>query len=678
MRHGSLVLLCFACGSLLLGGKARGADGATQPAPATQPATMPADQSSAAAGDDLTHLSLEDLMNVEVTSVSKKKQSILDAPAAITVISEDDISRSGFSTIPDLLRLVPGMDVARVNSSDYAISVRGFNDQFADKLLVLQDGRSLYTPLFGGTYWETVDYIMADLDRIEVIRGPGATLWGANAVDGVINITSKDSRDTQGWLLSSRASNDDSNFSARYGGKLAPDTFYRAYIKTKYVNDLDDAGGGGAGDSWYALRGGFRIDKHPSDDNTLTLQGDITGDRARQPTPAIPPDVPAGTLGRNTVAGNMIARWDHRDGEDANSSLQIYYDYLKVDDHATNFDQHTFDVDFHDRFKVGESNEVSWGVGYRNIDSNIVNSPELFAFPETRDDNLVSAFVQDTYTLQPDRWFVTIGSKFEYNDYTGFEIQPSARLLWKATKETSVWGAISRAVSTPSRVNDDLRVIAPVGTNELEVLGNPSLQSEELTAYELGYRVQPGKQLKIDVTAFYNNYDRLKSLEYAGAPMAGPPVIIPATFVNGLSGDTYGGEISSTVEITDNWRLEGSYSLLQSSFRAEPGQDISNSAQIFHGSSPQSQAQLHSYLDITKNVQLNASVYYVGKVEEFNVPAYVSTDLNVAWKPLESLEVTVGILNLFDNHRPEFGVTGGQGIASEVPRTFYGQMTYRF
>ena len=669
---------CFICGALAVASVSPAAERAPPPTPTTEP-TVRAAEPTAQKGDDLTHLSLEDLMDVQVTSVSKKKQSILDAPAAVTLITADDISRSGFSTIPDLLRLAPGTDIARVNGHDWAVAVRGQNDQFANKLLVIQDGRSLYTPLYGGVFWDTVDYVLQDLDRIEVIRGPGATLWGANAVNGVINITSKDSRDTQGWLLSARGSNDDSNFVARYGGKLSDDTYYRVYLKTNYDAGLIEPGGGNAGDDWYGMRGGFRIDKHPDDNDTYTLQGDLGANRTHQRSDLLIPTPPFAVernFGRTDATGNVLARWDHRAGADSDFSLQMYYDYLKYDDHLANVDTNTFDIDFHHRFKLGASNEVVWGMGYRLVNSNITASPEFLGNPATRNDGIYSAFIQDTLTLVPEKWFLTIGSKLEHNDYTGFEFQPSARLLWKPNEQSSVWAAVSRAVSTPSRDESNARVTTFLGQAELQLQGNPNQRSEELLAYELGYRVQPAKEVSIDVTAFYNNYDRLRGVSH-GAPQFGSPVVVPAIWDNDIKGETYGGEVAAKWRLTDRWRLEGSYSLLEARFGAGNASD-SVTARNSQSSAPRNQAQIHSYWDITSNLQLNAGAFYVGRVREFNIPAYISTDLNLTWRPRESLEFTVGVLNLFDNHHPEFGVTGGQGVASETPRTFYGQMTYRY
>ncbi|MDB5328835.1 MAG: ligand-gated TonB-dependent outer rane channel, partial [Phycisphaerales bacterium] len=331
MRLHHAILSAAAIVAASLSATAYAQTAATRPA-AAEPATdtaMPSLEGAATGSADLTKLSLEDLMNVEVTSVSRKKQSIFAAPAAVSVITQDDIRRSGFSTIPDMLRMAPGVDVGRINSYSWAVGVRGLNSQFNGNLLVLQDGRSLYNTLFGGVFWDTVDYVTPDIERIEVIRGPGATLWGANAVNGVINITTKDAKDTQGWLIDTRASNDDSTLSARYGGKLDADTYYRAYLKTKYNNELDDSNGDNIGDDWYGLRGGFRVDRHLNND-TLTFEGEANNNRIRSPynyPSAAPPFVDLETVDRNDTTAHFLARLNHRVDDDSDWTLQVYYDF---------------------------------------------------------------------------------------------------------------------------------------------------------------------------------------------------------------------------------------------------------------------------------------------------------------------------------------------------------------
>jgi iron complex outermembrane receptor protein len=670
-----------------IGLSAAAAAGTTAPSAPTTQAIPVASQ-----GDDMTGLSLEDLMNVEVTSVSKSKQSIADAPAAVTVISQDDIARSGFSTIPDLLRLVPGMDVGQVDGSTWAVSARGLNSEYANSLLVLQDGRTVYSPVFGGVVWNTVDYILPDLDRIEVIRGPGATLWGANAFNGVVNITSKDAEETQGLYVATRGSNEDSSLEARYGAKLSDDTYYRVYAKGRYDTGLDQASDGGSnGDPWSAYQDGFRIDKHASDHDVFTLQGDLSYSPLNIPTNVptfVPPFTRDQTLHAFDNAGNIMGRWTHTQDERNGFSLQAYDDYALIDDGLASFSRNSVDLDFQDKFGLGASNEVTWGAGYRFTDANAHASSlnTLTLDPSASTDNVCNAFLQDAITLVPDQWVLTLGSKLEHNDPTGFDLDPSARLMWTPDATNSFWAAISRATQTPSLVDEYIRNISarleiPSGTSyspaEVLLSGDPNFQSAQLTAYELGYRAQVTKQVSIDVAAYYDSYSNMESVQQ-GAPIPGPLTLIPLSEANGIDGSIYGGEISTQVQVTPAWKLEASYSLLEASFHPKAGSADTADATHDATSSPQNMAQIHSYLDVTKNLQLNASVYYVDRIREFNVPAYISTDLNVSWQINEAMNLTVGVNDLFDPEHPEFGSTGNLSVAGQVPRTVYAQLSYRF
>jgi iron complex outermembrane receptor protein len=681
---GLLFLLCM--GTVAVAAEPATQTATTAPEAATAPTTT--------GGNELTDMSLEDLMNVQVTSVSKKKESIADAPAAVTVLDQDTISRSGFNTIPDLLRLAPGMDVARINSFTWAVSARGANNQFANDLLVVQDGRTLYTPTDAGVFWNTVDYVIPDLERIEVIRGPGATLWGSNAVNGVVNITSKDARDTQGWLVSGLGSNDNSNLVARYGGKISDDTFYRVYFKGKYDNALPNTMPAlqqtNTTDNWESQRGGFRIDKHASDKDTFTLQGDLANDQIHQPigVPVAAPSFIQNTVWRDSdTTGNALGRWTHRVDKDSDFSLQLYYDYLQISQGPEKFSQNTVDIDFNDHFNLGDHNEVTWGAGYRGYHLDINNAYPITLSPTSQFRNLYSFFLQDKIALTPDKLFLTLGSKLEHNDFTGFELEPSARLLWIPDKQNSVWASVSRATRSPSLYNEEIhgtlaRFAVPNGSGgyvpaAATISGNPDFDSEKLVAYELGYRLQPTRRVSIDVSAYYNNYTSLQSVQQ-GTPQPGATYIFPSQFANGIQGDTYGGEIAANVQMTDYWRLSASYSLVHATFENMPGSNDRTTAAADSGSAPRNQAQLHSYLDITKHLHFNAGAYFTDRVNEYNVPAYVSTDLNVMWEPHEGMEVTVGVLNLIDQRHPEFGVSAGQGFADELPRTFYGMVTYRF
>jgi len=406
---------------------------------------------------------------------------------------------------------------------------------------------------------------------------------------------------------------------------------------------------------------------------------------------AIP--VPAAPFSQNVVwngsdtTGNLLGRWTHRIDQDSDFSVQLYYDYLEISQGPEDFSQNTADIDFNDRFQLGTRNQITWGAGYRAYQTNDKANDLLEFEPRVQLRNLYNIFLQDQIAIVPDRLFLTLGSKLEHNDFTGFEVEPGARLLWTPDKQNSVWASVSRATETPSLADTDLRLLAqrfevPNGSGgtvpaEATVMGNPEHDSEKLVAYEAGYRMQPTKRVSIDLSVYYNNYTSLESLESA-APQPGATVVFPNTFANNIQGDTYGGEIATNVQITDRWRLAASYSLLHASFERVPGSNDTTSAADYSGSSPRNQAQLHSYVDITRRLHFNAGVYFTGSVPEYSIPAFTSVDLNLMWEPIDAMEVTVGVTNLLQNRHPEFGTSYGQGFADQVPRTVFAQVSYRF
>src|SRR4051812_13006365 len=468
---------------------------------------------------ELATMSLEDLSNLRVSTVSKHAERVTDAPAAVFVLTGEDIRRSGATSIPDALRMAPGVQVARLDSHNWAITSRGFNDLYADKLLVLMDGRSVYTPLFSGVYWDVQDTFMEDIDRIEVIRGPGAALWGANAVNGVINIITKSAKETQGGLLVGGYGTEEQGFGGvRFGGTIRDDAFYRVYAK--YFNRDDSALPSGArnNDDWQNLRGGFRMDWEPSAQNLFTLQGDAYYAEENQTfllfTPAPGEEVhPSRTY---THGANILGRWTHNFAADSELKLQSYFDYTSR--HLDWFEEtrNTADVELQYRLPVGERQNWEAGIGYRYSDSrNLKSNFTLSFFPPQRATHIFNTFVQDEISLVKDRLRLTLGSKFEHNDYTSWEIQPSARLLWTPHEKHSFWASVSRAVRTPSQADSDSRitsaVVPGVPPTVVWLQGNPDFRSEILIAYELGYRVQPHPKVSLDLALFYNDYDRLRS-----------------------------------------------------------------------------------------------------------------------------------------------------------------------
>ena len=458
---------------------------------------------------DLTKLSLEELMDIEVTLVSRKKEKLFETAAAAFVLTQEDIRRSGVTSIAEALRLVPGMVVARIDANKWAVSARGFNGRFAQKLLVLIDGRSAYTPLFSGVFWEVQDVLLEDVERIEVIRGPGATLWGSNAVNGVINIATRSAQDSQGGMAVVGGGTEERAVGQlRYGGRLGEDAYYRVYGKYFDRDAFVDAEGQDGADEWHMARGGLRLDWQADERNTLTTQGDIygggTGQRYRFAA-LEPPYQRVVDDETQRAGGNILVRWEHLNSAKSDLALQVYYDRTEWDDVLMQEIRDTYDVDFQHRFALSARQEVVWGWGYRHTRDATRGGFEFSLEPARRGVNFFSFFAQDNIALTDRKLRLIAGGKFEYNDYTGFEYQPNARLLWTPQPEQTAWAAVSRAVRLPSRADDDVRLAfltLPPGTildNTLPAMvvgmGDRQMKAEKLHAFEAGYRFRPRPDL---------------------------------------------------------------------------------------------------------------------------------------------------------------------------------------
>ena len=631
---------------------------------------------------DPTEFSLEDLANIKVTSVSKKETSLEDAPAAVTVITQEDIRRLGITSLPEALRWAPGMDVGRIDSHTWAISARGFESHFANKLLVMIDGRTIYESSFGGVHWDIQDVAMEDLDRIEIVRGPGATLWGANAVNGVINIITRSAKETQGTLISTSVGTEDQpSTTLRYGGQLASNLYYRAYVKYFDRDGLVDSTGKDAMDDWSAVRGGFRLDWEPATDNLLTLQSDYYYTEPRYNISQVslsPPSTTNLNLQSYNSGGNVLGRWTRNFSDASQISLQAFYTHSEYEIAHNPERADTFDVEMQDRFGLGTWNDILWGAGYRLIKDDLAPGPNLIWTPRRRNMQLFTGFVQDDITVVPDRLHLSLGSKFEHNDFTGFEVQPSGRLLWTPTERQALWASVSRAVRTPDRFSDGARLDvaafqpgphAPVF--DVALLGNRHLQSEQLIAYEVGYRFEPSKRLSFDLAGFYNQYHQL--IEFvSGAPrfeLAPPPphLLLPQNAANVLSGDSLGAEVTAQVQVTERWRLAADYSWID--FRA-----LDNSSQ---SGSPEQQARLRSYLDLPWHLEFNGAVSYVDGIPNLHVPSYVRLDLGVVWRPSKTVELGLWGQNLIEDRHLEFPSDISSRHA-EVPRSVLAKITLRF
>ena len=661
----------------------------------------PVDPAVATQEMDFTELSIEELMNTSITSVAKKPQKLSDAAAAVFVISGNDIRRSGVTSIPEALRMVPGLQVARIDASKWAISSRGFNGRFANKLLVLIDGRSVYTPLFSGVFWDVQDTILEDVERIEVIRGPGAQLWGANAVNGVINIITKHARETQGGLVSAGIGTEDRVFgNFRYGAKFGNNNYYRTYVKYFDRDNAVDVDGAEADDGWDALRAGFRSDWTISDDNSFVLQGDIYKNDEGQTISTFSVTPPY----RNYVSeniessgGNVLMLWK-RSFLTSDIEFQTYYDRTENKQTIGKISQETFDIDFQQRFIGSSRHEFTWGLGYRFIRDRINDTPYISFDPDKRNDNLFSAFLQDEIEIIKNLMYFTIGSKFEYNDYTGFEMQPGGRLLLTLNDRYSVWSSVTRAVSTPSRIDHDSSIpgssaIPPFTTLNPSpfpvvwtVDGNPDYESEELIAYEFGIRGQLTDRLSMDIAAFYNKYDNLRTVEMAG--MAGISMsdsadylIVPLYIDNMMSGNTYGLEVLLNLKALEWWNMQVVYSLLETNLKVNKDSKDQWSER-YVDIAPQNQVSFRSSLNFG-HTDIDLWLRYVDSILwgsfDYKAPdSYITLDLRVGWRPIKNLEFSIVGQNLIDSSHAEFRPELMDTVPTEVERSVYGKIIWTF
>lgn len=634
----------------------------------------------------LKSLSLEELMEVEVTSVSRSPESLIGAAAAVTVVTNEEIRRSGATTIPEALRFVPGIHVARRNSNSWTVSSRGFSSVNSEKLLVLSDTRSVYTPLFSGVSWDVQDYLLEDVERIEVIRGPGAALWGSNAVNGVISITTRGAQDTQGTYLEAGTGTQERAFAAaRYGGRLGERGYFRVFGKY-FERDPSHNPLAESEDDWRMGHMGFRGDWGAGEDDRLTLQGDFYHGSIGQLAPAITVigrEGPQGDLRVRVHGGNVLGRWHRQLGPNSNLQLRVYYDRTHRDDPSYRDDLDTFDVDLQHRYSPAAGHDVIWGLNYRHTD-NTNRGKLLFAIdPASSRDGVVSGFVQDQIKLA-DSLQLTLGTKLEHNDFSGLEVQPSVRLAWEPAREHTLWGSISRAVRVPTRLERDIRVDAsdPEGDPVFRLLGNRDFDSEELLAYELGYRWQVLAPLFADLALFHHRYERLASLE-VGTPYLDPEngrTIVPVVNRNLTEGYSQGVEALVTYAPGPSLRLSASYSYVRLSLDPH-GADL-NRGTFLEGATPRHRIGLRSSLDLPGNLQLDAQLRHESRIRSMpeivsgeGLPAYTELDLRIAWRGLDGIELSIVGQNLLHGRHAEFGTPATRG---EIERGVYGKLAWHF
>jgi iron complex outermembrane receptor protein len=644
-------------------------------------------QADSADPNALKRMSLEELMALEVTSASRTPEPFSQAAAAIQVITREQIRRSGATTVPEALRLATNLAVSQKNSNTWAISARGFNTDLANKLLVLIDGRAVYTPLFSGVFWDRQDYLLEDVERIEVISGPGGTLWGANAVNGVINIITRSAKDSQGLYAEGGAGTQvDLIAGGRYGGRLGANASYRAYGKyfSRDVEALPD--GSDASDAWDKSQGGFRVDADASPRDQLTLQGDIyEGDE----------DVTAGTA--EMSGGNVLGRWTRALSSESEISLQLYYDrtHLSLPTPAQTLgeilaspagtltdDLDTYDLDVQHRFAAGGRNRIVWGGGYRFTHNVVGNAPGLAFTPPTLNRNLYNVFVQDEIAVASGL-DLTLGTKVEHNDYTGFELEPNARLRWTAQAGHMVWGAASRAVRAPSRVDRHESLPTPGFGALLRALivGNETFVSETVIAYELGYRAQVGTKVAASVSTFYNRYGDLRSTKVS-APDPVTRLPFPFTFANDLEATTYGAEVVANVRPLEALGLRAGYTFLHEDVRVSPGgTDFNN--RLNETADPEHQLFLSSSIDLPYGIELDGSVRRIGSFvyntsgEAATVPSYTEADVRLAWRPSPIVELSIDGRNLLHDQHLEY-VISSPNPRAEIRRSVQGKVAIRW
>ncbi len=650
-------------------------------------------QSGQTSPQQLKHLSLEQLGNVEVTSISKEPEQVWKTAAAIFVLTQEDIRRSGATSVPEVLRLAPGVEVARIDSGHWSVAIRGFAGQFSKSLLVLIDGRSVYTQLYSGVYWDVQNLMLEDVERIEVIRGPGGTIWGANAVNGVINIITKSANDTKGALVTlGGGSEEQGTGAARYGGSIGKDFNYRIY-GMGFIRGPEFHSDGDEFDGWRMGQMGFRTDWKKGQQDTFTLQGDLyrgeTGERVSIATFTPPAERMLNDRAYAT-GGNVVARWRHDRGEGSDIQVQAYFDRTNLQDIELGETRDTFDLDFVMHQSIATNHQLTWGLGARVSPSNFIQSSAGVNFlPHQQTDTIYSGFVQYELPIVRHRLTLTAGTKLDHNNFSGFEYQPSARLLWTPTDHQSLWAAVTRAVREPSRLDQDVSFAiyaCSVGTTPVyfEITGDPKFVSEHLLSYEVGYRRAFTPRVYLDIATFYNDYAHLASYgtqSFALGSIPGTPptpylaILLP--YANGIEGNTVGVEIAPDWQVTPWWQLRATYSYLNMNLRDAPGfaGDLGNILKSYQGSSPSHVVNFQSRMDMPKHFELDMNYRFVSSLPNQSVAAYQTGDVRLGWHPVERLELSLVGQNLLQPSHAEFG--GDPGPLVGIKRNVYAKITWR-
>ncbi len=634
---------------------------------------------------DLGNLDIEDLARIRVTSVARRPEALRQAPAAIFVVTQDDIRRSGAVSLPEALRLVPGLQVARVGSRDWAITSRGFNERSSNKLLVLVDGRAVYSPVFAGVHWDTQDLPLGDIERIEVILGPGATLWGSNAVNGVINVITRSALDTPGGMVEVNAGTAIRvSGTARQTVRLAPGVAVRGFVRYTDLGPADLPDGSEATDDWQLGHAGLRLDRETGGKDRFTFEADgYTGSGSEVfflPQPA----APFTGLFREDLdvhGGDVLGRWTRELTPSSDVSVQAYFDHWVRTETAFlgRMRVNVLDLDAQHHFRLGRRQDLVWGLGYRRNSDEITGAYTIAFVPPSRGTDLVTAFLQDDIALTPNAWRLTLGSKLEHNAFTGWEVQPNVRLRWLPTGRQTIWTAVSRAVRIPSRVDADLAEVGGIQPGAPPILvtatGNEDFDSERLIAYELGYRATPTTRLAVDLGLYYNDYDRLRTFERLPPVVADGFLVVPLTLGNSARGRAYGGTAALNWRPVWGLRLDASYTYLNMRIDTLPGV-VGATSDTRPDFNPSHQADARAAVTVSARVEIDAALRYVSHIYE--VPEYVQGDLRLAWRPRPELELAVAGKDLFSPRHVEFASPSFSPEIHAIPRRGVLQVRWRF
>jgi len=593
-----------------------------------------------------------------VYSVNKYPEKLFQIPAAVYKINSEDICRSAALTIPDILRLSPGTHVAQFNTADWSVAIRGFTKELNNNLLILMDGRTLYTPIFSGVFWNYVDTIIEDIDSIEVIRGPGGTIWGANAVNGVVNIISKKVKDTQGMLVTYDASSTQVQTNIRYGGSLDPQRFYKIWIKAfqkeKHIGScvaLPDQ------DRWQSLRGGFRFDWDKSD-TFMLLEASFLEENTME-------DFYGWFYNARFRERYIMSKIEKKFANNSSMQLTAYYDHIVRNTIIYVVEkEERYDIDFQHIFNINPYNRLTWGLGYRYI-SDRIDPDAIFSFNRPSWSRSISTgFIQYKWSLIPDYFIITMGSKFEHNEFTEYENQPGLKLLWLPSNGHATWVSVSKAVRTPARIDLNADMLTPSSWKK----GNPDMESEELTAYEIGYRTEAMKNIQIDISAFYNEYDKLRRMATEDGFL-----IVPD---NKMNGETYGGEIVFNWDVLMNtpyinkWTLTNSWSFIRLNIH-QLDNKLSTTEKFNEGTYPRNMVSCHSKMDITDYLQFDMALNYVEALKEFEVPTYIKTDFRLNYKISDNIQCQLIGQNIQDPAHPEY-------LPFELKRLIFGKVVFQY